>query len=133
MPIPKTPWRGSVHLDSVTPTLKMVTLSNFSMIKNIYYLTTISNYMKALKPFPPFKAFPHTYSEFKIHFFHNTKFLMCSVQPCMSTISGITYIKTVLSFLTGTVKHFVSNTLCRAAAHTTYSHFALFHDKQCPL
>jgi len=44
-----------------------------------------------------------------------TKFLMCSADLNMGTISGTTRIKTIFSFWTGIGKHFIGNALCRSA------------------
>jgi len=41
-----------------------------------------------------------------------TKFLMCSVDLNMDTVSGMTHIKMIFSFSPGVSKHFIGNPLC---------------------
>jgi len=56
---------------------------------------------------------------------------MYSVDLNIGTISGMTHMKMIFNFLTGTGKHFIGNALCSSDdCHATHSHFALFHNKQ---
>jgi hypothetical protein len=58
-----------------------------------------------------------------------TKPLTCTVDLIVGTMSGITHIKTIFSFLPGTGKHVTGNTLCSSNdCHATHSYLALFHD-----
>jgi len=62
------------------------------------------------------------------------KFLMCPVYLNMGTISGMTHIKMIFSFLPGIGKHFIGNSLCSSGdCHIAHSYFAFFHSKQCLL
>jgi len=64
-----------------------------------------------------------------------TTFLICSIDLNMGTISGTAYIKTIFSFLPGIGISLVtySAALTILSCEWVHSHFAHFHDEQCPL
>jgi len=44
----------------------------------------------------------------------HTKFLLCLVYLSMGTVSGMTHIKTIFSFLSDIGKHFIDNMVCNS-------------------
>jgi hypothetical protein len=61
-----------------------------------------------------------------------TKFLMYSANLNMNTTGDTTHTRMIFNFWPGIGKHFIVNVLCNSDdCHTTYSHSALFHNKEC--
>jgi len=57
------------------------------------------------------------------------KFLMCSLDLSMVTISGMTCMKTIFSFVPGIGKHFIGNTLQLIALHIIHIlHFFMINN-----